>query len=189
MSAKAIAKRIKFIFMLCLFSGLCGLGYNVYNSFMYHRFAGISLLALLVIAEGVILWRAFQNDSLEKALNQISTLKTIALVLAAYSVFSLAMYFGNNFVYSFNLLVFWFQIVSNLSALCFSCNLLYCKNVEGGRYQKIQFSNWPYSGVGCGTYFLCYRGGAHCVGKFGSYFDGSCDVFRSGYRGSENTWK
>lgn len=74
MSAKAIAKRIKFIFMLCLFSGLCGLGYNVYNSFMYHRFAGISLLALLVIAEGVILWRAFQNDSLEKALNQISTL-------------------------------------------------------------------------------------------------------------------
>lgn len=141
MSAKAIAKRIKFIFMLCLFAGLCGLGYNVYNSFMYHRFAGISLLALLVIAEGVILWRAFQNDSLEKALNQISTLKTIALVLAAYSVFSLAMYFGNNFVYSFNLLVFWFQIVSNLSALCVSLAIFFtAKTLKVGDTKKFNLA-------------------------------------------------
>ena len=117
MKAESIAKRIKYIFVLCLFSGLCGLGYNIYQSLIYHRFTGISLLALLVIAEGVILWLAFKSDSLEKALNQISTLKIIALVLAAYSTYSLIMYFVHTWGNSFDLFGIWFQSVSNVSSI------------------------------------------------------------------------
>ncbi len=141
MSANAIAKRIKYIFMLCLFSGLCGLGYNIFTSVMYHRFAGISLLPLLAIAEGVILWRAFRNDSLEKALNQISTLKIIALVLAAYSVYSLVDYFVRT-VGSFNLFMFWFQIVSNFSAFCASLAIFFTtKTLKVGDTKKFNLAS------------------------------------------------
>ena len=120
MSAEAIAKRVKYIFLLCLFSGLCGLGNNIFTSISAHFFTGISLFALLIIAEGVIFWLAFKSDSLEKALNQISTLKIIALVLAAYSAYSLVMYFVRTIGYSFDLFGIWFQTVSNLSAFCAS---------------------------------------------------------------------
>ena len=117
MSAEAISKRIKFIFMLCLFSGLCGLGRAIFASIISHFFTGIPLFSLLIIAEGVIFWLAFQSDSLEKALNQISTLKIFSLVLAAYSAYSLVMYFVRMWGNYFDLFGFWFELVSNLSAM------------------------------------------------------------------------
>ena len=117
MSAESLAKRIKHIFMLCLFSGLCGLGRTVVNSIQVHFFTGLPLLALLIIAEGIIFWMAFKSDSLEKALNQISVLKIIALVLAAYSAYSLVMYFVRIWGNSFNLFEIWFMMVSEVSSI------------------------------------------------------------------------
>lgn len=119
MSAEAIAKRIKYIFMLCLFSGLCGLGHSVFGAIRAHSFMGLPLSALLIIAEGVIFWRAFQSDSLEKAMNQISALRIMALVLAAYSVYSLVMHFVRA-AGSFHLFMIWYEIVSDVSAFCAS---------------------------------------------------------------------
>lgn len=124
MGAEAIAKRIKYIFMLCLFSGLCGLGHSVFGAIRAHSFMGLPLYALLIIAEGVIFWRAFQSDSLEKAMNQISTLRIIALVLAAYSVYSLVMHFVRA-AGSFHFFMIWYEIVSDVSAFCASLALCF----------------------------------------------------------------
>lgn len=117
MNAESLAKRIQYIFILCLFAGLCGLGQTIVTSLNAHFFTGIPLSSLLVIAEGLILWLAFKSDSLEKALNQISTLKMIALVLAAYSTYSLIMYFVGTWGNSFNLFGIWFQSVHNISSI------------------------------------------------------------------------
>ena len=117
MKAESIAKRINYIFALCLFSGLCGLGQTIFTSVKAHFFTGIPLFPLLIITEGVIFWLAFKSDSLEKALNQISTLKIIALVLTAYSGYSLIMYFVRTWGNSFDLFDIWFQSVSNVSSI------------------------------------------------------------------------
>lgn len=124
MSAEAIAKRIKYIFMLCLFSGLCGLGHSVFGAIRAHSFMGLPLSALLIIAEGVIFWRAFQSDSLEKEMNQISALRIMALVLAAYSVYSLVMHFVRA-AGSFHFFMIWYEIVSDVSAFCASLALCF----------------------------------------------------------------
>lgn len=116
MSAEAISKRLNYIFMLCLFSGLIGLVQTIFTSLNAHRFTGIPLLSILITTEGVILWFAFKLDSLDKALNQLSTLKIIALVLAAYSTYSLIMNFvrmWGNYAAS---IATWLQSVSNVSA-------------------------------------------------------------------------
>ena len=125
MDAKAIGTRIKYIFMLTLFSGLCGLGQSIFTSITLDIFTGIPLFPLIVLAEGIIFWLAFKSDSLEKALNQISALRIISLILAAYAAYSLVMYFVRTFGVSFDLFEIWFQMVSNLSAVLASLAIFF----------------------------------------------------------------
>lgn len=142
MSAAAIAKRVKYIFMLCLFSGLCGLGQSIFTFVQAHFFTGIPLFPLLILAEGVIFWQAFRSDSLEKALNQISTLKIIALVLAAYSLYSLVSYYIRIFGHSFDLFMIWFQCVSNFSAFCASLAVFFtAKTLKAGDTKKFNLAS------------------------------------------------
>lgn len=114
MSGEAIAKRIKYVFMLCLFSGLCGLANTIYASIRAQRFIGVPLFSLLIIAAGVMLWLAFRSDSLEKAMNQIGALKIISLILLVYSVYSIVMAFVQT---GLNIFRSWFQCVSSFAAV------------------------------------------------------------------------
>lgn len=114
MSGEAIAKRIKYIFMLCLFSGLCGLSSTIYASIQAHYFIGIPIFPLLIIATGVMLWWAFRSDSLEKAMSQIGALKIFSLILVVYSVYSIIMVFARTGLGIFRS---WLQCVSNFAAV------------------------------------------------------------------------
>ena len=48
MSGDAISKRIKWIFVLCMFAGALGIAEMIFNSIHYHHFAGFPLFPLLL---------------------------------------------------------------------------------------------------------------------------------------------
>lgn len=114
MSGEAIAKRIKYIFMLCLFSGLCDLSNTIYTSIRVHYFIGIPLFSLLIITVGVMLWWAFRSDSLEKAMSQIGALKIFSLILVVYSICSIIIVFAQTGLGTFRS---WFRCVSSFAAV------------------------------------------------------------------------
>ena len=116
MSATEFGIRIKSTFMLTLFTGLCGLTETIFTSIIRHRFTGVPLFSLIILAEGIVFWLAFKSDSLEKALKQIGRLRIISLILVAYATFSLVMYFIRIVGVRFNLFQIWFEIIFNLSA-------------------------------------------------------------------------
>lgn len=116
MSAAAIEKRIKYIFLLAMFSGLCGLAETIFTSIAAEFFMGIPLFALMILAEGIIFLQAFKSESLEKALNQISVLKSVSIILAAYAIYNLVSYFIRIYGVDFDLFQMWFQIVYGFSA-------------------------------------------------------------------------
>lgn len=87
MNASAMGKRINYIFAFTLLSVFFKLGVNLFSA----NFSGISLLDLIVLAEGVMFWLAFKSDSLEKALNQLSVLKIFSLITAAYAAYDVVM--------------------------------------------------------------------------------------------------
>ena len=118
MSSEAIAKRVKNIFILCLLAGICGLGESLINSLKYHQFMGIPIFPLLIIAEGIVFFLAFKEDTLEKAAMQLKVVKIFAIILAAYSLYSLVMFFVRfTSMYYGNLyFAIWYQVVHDFSA-------------------------------------------------------------------------
>ena len=143
MRADAIAKRVAYIFMLCLFSGLCPLGYRIFVSINQHYFSmEIPIFTLLVIAESVLFWLAFRADSPEKALKQINTLKIFALALAAYCVYSVDMYLVRAIKDGFHLIPFWYQAIANFCALCASLAVYFAvTTLKTGNTQKFNLAS------------------------------------------------
>lgn len=125
MKIEAIVKRINHIYLLCLTAGICGIGQSVITSISAHRFTGISLLPLVMIAMGAVFLRAFKTESAEDAMNIINVLKSFALILAAYATYSLIWYFASTWGISFSMFGFWIQIVSNFTAIIASLSVLF----------------------------------------------------------------
>ena len=124
MSGEAISKRIKWIFVLCMFAGALGIAEMIFNSIHYHYFAGFPLFPLLVIAEGIVFFFAFRENNIEKALVQLTVVRVFSIVLCGYSIYSLIMTLVRGLQNGMSVFNAWFSFVYILSGLFASLGIL-----------------------------------------------------------------
>ena len=141
MDDKKLVQNIKYVSMLCIFSGIIGFAPTIYYSFLNQRLLAIPFIPLLFIAEGIIYLLTFKADSLEKALKQIDILKIFAIVLAVFIGYKIVMLLvsalnGERDVYSvyFNLAYYISGVLASL-AVYLTSTTLKCGEIK--KYNKM----------------------------------------------------
>ncbi len=89
MKSKSFVKIFTYMFAISVFAVLSGFVGTIISWFQPQGFTGINILDLLLLAEGIVFWRAIKSTSIEKTLQHFDALKPFSFILAAYSVYRL----------------------------------------------------------------------------------------------------
>ena len=78
-----------YLFGMCVFTALWGLAETIVAFLQSHIRGSFPLSSILILVEGILYLRALKEETMEQAEKQLGTAQTVALVIAAYAVYSL----------------------------------------------------------------------------------------------------
>lgn len=114
-----------YLFGMCVFTALCGFAEEILVLIQNHVLGSIPLSSILILVEGALYLRALKEETLEQAEKRLGTARILALVIAAYAVYSLASRFTLWIKYGGSLVTSWSWITRGMSELVSSLGIYY----------------------------------------------------------------